>query len=243
MGKLKFIKNKKVVLSSFLLFLTAVISAILIISTPVTALISVTNSNGAIYKGNENGNKVALTFNVYENAKNVEKILDILSTEKQKATFFIGGCWADDNLETVSKIVSAGHEIGSHGYYHKDHAKLTLEENKREIEYNHKLILNGVGVKMNLFAPPSGSFSKNTVKACENLGYRVIMWTTDTIDWRDHDEDLIVKRALKNLSAGNIILMHPTDCTVTALTKIIKGITEKSLIADTVSAVIEGENF
>jgi peptidoglycan/xylan/chitin deacetylase (PgdA/CDA1 family) len=240
MGKLKFIKNKKI-LSSFLLCLTAVISAILIISTPVTAIIGASNTNGAIYKGNEKGNKIALTFNVYENAKNVEKILDILSIEKQKATFFIGGCWADDNLETVAKIVSAGHEIGSHGYYHKDHAKLSLEENKREIEYNHKLIFSAVGVKMNLFAPPSGSFSKNTVKACENLGYRVIMWTTDTIDWRDHDEDLIVKRALKNISAGNIILMHPTDCTVTALSKIIKGIKNNSLTTDTVSNVIDGE--
>ena len=90
-----------------------------------------------------------------------------------------------------------------------------------------------------LFAPPSGSMSNAMFDACKELGYTVIMWTRDTIDWRDHNPDLIFERATKNLKAGDIILMHPTDATVTALPKILEYIKSQNLVADTVSNVIE----
>ena len=48
------------------------------------------------------------------------------------------------------------------------------------------------------------------------------MWSKDTIDWRDKDTNLIYSRATKNLSNGDLVLMHPTKNTVDALPKIIK---------------------
>ena len=61
------------------------------------------------------------------------------------------------------------------------------------------------------------------------------MWSRDTIDWRDHDENLIITRATKNLKKGEFVLMHPTDCTVTALPKILTYIRDNGLTAVTVS--------
>jgi peptidoglycan/xylan/chitin deacetylase (PgdA/CDA1 family) len=239
MGKLKFIKNKKI-LSSFLLCLTAVISAILIISMPVTAIIGASNTNGAIYKGNEKGNKIALTFNVYENAKNVEKILDILSIEKQKATFFIGGCWADDNEVLLVEMANKGYEIGNHGYFHKDHAKLDYNKNKDEIFLTESVIQAFCGEKTTLFAPPSGSFSGDTALACADLGYKMIMWSKDTIDWRDSDSELVFSRATKNLQNGDLILMHPKEHTLKALPKILDFYNSQGFSVVTVSENIEG---
>ena len=82
---------------------------------------------------------------------------------------------------------------------------------------------------MNLFAPPSGSYSKNTLKVSKSLNYKTIMWTKDTIDWRDSDENLIISRATKNVSSGDFILMHPKTHTLNALPKIIDTIKEKGL--------------
>ena len=79
-------------------------------------VISGNESYSAIYHGNRNGNVVAITFNVYEGADVVDGILDVLKENNAKATFFVGGCWADDNIETINKIIENGHELGSHGY-------------------------------------------------------------------------------------------------------------------------------
>ena len=62
-----------------------------------------------------------LMFNVYENTGVVNGILDVLKDHGAKATFFVGGCWADDNSDTLKRILSEGHELGNHGYFHKHH--------------------------------------------------------------------------------------------------------------------------
>ena len=74
------------------------------------------------------------------------------------------------------------------------------QENKDEIKTAERTIEGICGVKTTLFAPPSGSFSESTIKACDELGYKVIMWSKDTIDWRDKDVDLIFKRATQKSS-------------------------------------------
>jgi len=174
-------------------------------------------------------------FNVYENTENVIKILDILDSENAKATFFIGGSWADDNVDCVREIFKRGHELGSHGYFHKDHSKMSFEENSEEIRPSVKLLEMICGQKINLFAPPSGSFCENTLSACQALEMKVIMWSRDTIDWREKSVEKVIERATKNLKSGDFILMHPKDCTVQALPEILSYIREDGKLAETVS--------
>ena len=192
-------------------------------------------SDNLYYGGDENGNCVTLTFNVYEGTEIVEQILNILDEHGAKATFFIGGAWADDNIDCVREIYRRGHELGSHGYFHKDHSKMSYEANLEEIRPSVKLLEMICGQKITLFAPPSGAFAENTINACVELGLKVIMWSRDTIDWRDKDVSLIVNRATLNLNAGEIILMHPKEQTVKALPTILNYIREHGLTADTVS--------
>ena len=186
------------------------------------------------YRGNS-VNGVSLMFNIYENTDNVGKIMDILDEYGAKATFFIGGSWADDNIDCVREIFLRGHEVASHGYFHKDHAKLNYKQNVEEILPSAKLINMICNTQITLFAPPSGSFSEATLTACAYLDLRVIMWSRDTIDWRDSDVDLIVRRATKDLKAGEFVLMHPKDVTVTALPQILTYIDGADLTAITVT--------
>jgi peptidoglycan/xylan/chitin deacetylase (PgdA/CDA1 family) len=161
-------------------------------------------------------------FNVYENTEIVNSIIDVLSKHGAKCTFFVGGCWADDNENTLKRIVLEGHEIANHGYFHKDHKKLSFEQNRQEIVNTSSIIRALSGAQDQLFAPPSGSFSDTTLEVAAELGYKVIMWSKDTIDWRDKNEDLVFNRATKGLTNGDLILMHPKEHTLSALPKIIK---------------------
>lgn len=225
-------------------FLTLITNCTLMIIVLAVSLVgffggnatAVSYENTNLYSnGKEDGGAVSLTFNVYESAENVEKILTILDEYKAKATFFIGGSWADDNVDCVREIFKRGHELGSHGYFHKDHSKMSYDANLEEIRPSVKLLEMICGKKITLFAPPSGAFCENTLSACAFLEMKVIMWSRDTIDWRDKDVELIKKRATQNLKSGEFILMHPKDVTVEALPEILSYISESGLKTATIS--------
>ncbi len=230
--------NKRVTIITNIILTVVCVLTCAIMFLPEPIIESSGGNLSAIYNGNRENKKVAMMFNVYQNTQIVEGILDVLGEEKVKATFFVGGCWADDNGETLKRIVSDGHEIANHGYFHKDHKNLSEKDNELEISRAGIMIESLCGVKPDLFAPPSGSFSKKTLAVADRLGYRVIMWSKDTIDWRDKDEDLIFKRATNGVNNGDLILMHPTAHTLNVLPRIVKEYKALGLVPDTVSAVI-----
>lgn len=193
----------------------------------------------AIYNGNKNSDKVSLMINVYWGTEYIEQILTILKEYNIKTTFFVGGIWVEENQATLKNIINNGHEIGNHGYLHKDHSKLDESSNKQEIQACQNIVKSTTGIEMTLFAPPSGAYSDLTINAAESLNMQTIMWTRDTIDWRDKNAELIYNRAVKNVAGGDLILMHPTEKTVEALPKIIETILTKNLKITTVSETIK----
>ncbi len=198
-----------------------------------------TNSLEAIYRGNTKNNNVSLMINVYWGTEYIEPILEVLEQENVKVTFFVGGTWVSSNTQLLKNIYSKGHEIANHGYYHKDHKLLSNERNQEEIYITHKLVKELIGVDMNLFAPPSGSYNQATLQIASNLGYQTIMWSKDTIDWRDKDSEICYSRAIKNAKNGDLILMHPTEHTLKALPNIIKYYKENGFNLTTVSENIK----
>ena len=219
MNKLKL----RIITSAILIILVGGVYTATII--PKNNIVISTNSqNEVIYNGKKDSNNVSLMFNVYENTKTVNEILDVLKNKNAKATFFVGGVWVKDNAETIKRILEEGHELANHGNLHKDHKKISEEDNRNEITTTHLLVKSLTGYEMTLFAPPSGSFSKTTLKVAKELNYYTIMWSKDTIDWRDNDINLIIKRATSSLEGGDLILMHPKEHTKNALEKIIENI-------------------
>ena len=175
----------------------------------------------AIYNGNRENAKISLMFNVYENTDIVNSIVDVLDEFNVKATFFVGGCWADDNSETLIRIIKSGHELANHGYFHLDHKQIDYEKNKQEIYLTGVVVRALCGAETKLFAPPLGSYSDVTLKVADELGYKVIMWSKDTIDWRDKDSSKVFARATNGCTNGDLVLMHPKEHTLSALPNIL----------------------
>ncbi len=196
------------------------------------------NNINAIYLGNTKNNNVSLMINVYWGTEYIKPILDVLKEENVKATFFVGGTWANSNSEVLKEIYTNGHEIANHGYYHKDHKYLSQSRNQEEIYITHKLVKSLIDYDMSLFAPPSGSYNEQTLEVANNLGYKTIMWSKDTIDWRDKDANLVFERATKNAKNGYLILMHPTSHTLKALKDIISFYKTNGFNLTTVSETI-----
>jgi len=213
----------KSITTNFTIACMLVALGVLSFSGGITAVFAPSSEN-VFYKGDAQKNKVSIMINVYWGNEYLPSMLSTLKENKVHSTFFVGGMWVSKYPEDFMSIWDAGHEIGNHGYFHKDGDKLDYNQNKAEIENTHKLVKEYTGADMHLFAPPSGAIGTQTIKAAENLGYKVIMWSKDSIDWRDQDEELIFSRVTKNLSGGDFILMHPTLSTSKVLDRIIKFI-------------------
>ena len=106
------------------------------------------------------------------------------------------------------------------------------------MQATHELVKALCDKEITLFAPPSGAFNQITLDIAKEMGYTTVMWSKDTIDWRDQNEKLILSRATKNLSGGDLILAHPTACTVKVLDEILKKISASGLSVKPVSQVI-----
>ncbi|MEG1527706.1 MAG: polysaccharide deacetylase family protein [Clostridia bacterium] len=230
-------KKKK---NIFINVVSNVIIAIVVISVGfacfnANSALAVLGEKQIIDRGNSNKKRVTLMINLYWGEEFLDKTLQILDKYKIKTTFFVGGCWVEKHVSDLKKIVERGHELGNHGYFHLSHDKINATENYNEIFLTHKLIESLTGVQMTLFAPPSGAYGKHTLEKATELGYKTIMWSKDTIDWRDKDSNLIFKRATKNPSNGELILMHLTRSTLDALENIIKYYQQNGFELTTVS--------
>lgn len=221
-NKKKTLSTKQINTISNILLGALVLSVGALCVFPADNALETDGENHSVYRsGTPTANAVSLMFNVYWGTEQVYQILDILANHNAKATFFIGGCWADDNVECLKEIKKNGHEIGNHGYFHKDHSKISALQNEREIADCNRLIELAIGQKPTLFAPPSGAYNNATLTACQTLNMKTILWSKDTIDWRDKDAKLIYTRATKNIKAGDFVLMHPMEKTVEALGNIL----------------------
>ncbi|WP_077367542.1 polysaccharide deacetylase family protein [Anaerosalibacter sp. Marseille-P3206] len=192
------------------------------------------------YNGNIDKKVIAFACNVDWGEEYIPKLLDILEEEDISITFFVTGKWAEKNESLLKEIYNRGHQIGNHGYSHRDYGKLNYEINKSEIEKCHNVVYNILGIDCKYFAPPSGSFNDNTIKAANELNYDIIMWSIDTIDWReDTTEELIVQRILTKADNSHIVLMHPKENTIKALPYVIKSLKKDGFHIGNISDVIK----
>ena len=99
-----------------------------------------------------NGKMKAVTFSYDDGVTQDKRLIELFNKYGVKATFFVGGDWVAKNSQYLTKIVERGHEIGNHGYFHKDHKKLSYEENLEEINNCSKLVKSFTGYDMKLFA-------------------------------------------------------------------------------------------
>jgi len=235
------VKIRIIVLDKKKIILWLVLLVLIVIFIASLQMISINTMNyyDPIYKGEADEKDIAFACNVVWGNEYLPEILRILKENDIRITFFIGGDWATKNSDELNTIYKEGHELGNHGENHKKQSQLNIEQNKREILKAEESIKNVTGVKTTLFAPPYGDVNKTVVDTAETLGYKVIMWSIDTIDWNTKDYTQIVERVEKKQHNGAIVLMHPTEVTVKALPFMIKSLKEKGYRISTVSEVLD----
>ncbi|WLR43498.1 polysaccharide deacetylase family protein [Bacillus carboniphilus] len=196
-----------------------------------------------IYRGNPEKPMVSFIINVAWGNEYLPEMLSILNQNHVKATFFLEGRWAKNNPQLVKMIKEEGHEIGNHSYTHPKMENLSFQSNLKELKNTNDVIQSLTGDQVKWFAPPSGSFNKETIQAADELGLFTIMWSVDTVDWQRPAPHVLIERVMNKVHNGAIILMHPTSSTVQSLETLIMSIKNKRLAIGSLSVLFEEERI
>ncbi|OJH30787.1 Peptidoglycan-N-acetylglucosamine deacetylase [Wolbachia endosymbiont of Armadillidium vulgare] len=169
---------------------------------------------------------VALTFDDGPSYNRAGDIINILESNKTKATFFVLGERINKKTyEIVKKIHEAGHELGNHSWSHRKLTSLSSEEQLQELEKTNIAIKNVTEQSVKWFRPPYGCHNDNLIENTNRLNMYSILWTVDSLDWQGDKSEILIERIVSNAHNGAIILFHDHDNksnTVEALPQIIE---------------------
>jgi peptidoglycan-N-acetylglucosamine deacetylase len=138
--------------------------------------------------------------------ESTEKILDILKKNKIKATFFMVGRYLKAYADLGKKVAADGHAIGNHSWNHR-YFKYTEAGAAKEIDRTNSLIQEVTGLKVSMFRPPGGVLTNGLAAYAEKKKYTVIIWSADSLDWRNSMKSL-KQSVLRQATSGGIVLMH-----------------------------------
>lgn len=193
--------------------------------------------------------RIALTFDDGP-AASTEAVLDVLSAEDARATFFIIGGFVAGRESTLQRARAAGHDLGVHGFDHLNALVVREPESlSRELSTCADEIERAVGERPQLVRPPYGGDAGRTARAAAALGLGpVVLWTILCFDWEDEARaEAIVERAVAEAHPGAIVCLHDGDrkdpaisreATVAALPAIVQGLRRDGYELVTVSELL-----
>lgn len=156
------------------------------------------------------------------------------------------GKWIENYPDDVKAIAAAGHDLGNHSENHLQMSTINASKCKEELMIPHEKVKELTGIEMNLFRPPYGDYNNTLIETANTIGYHVIQWDVDSLDWKDYGVDSIIDKVTnhKHLGNGSIILCHNgAKYTADALESVIITLKEKGYEIVPISKLIYTENY
>lgn len=162
--------------------------------------------SGSVHNRVESG--IALTFDDGPDPFFTTSILDHLAAAEVLATFFLVGELLASNEDLIRRIADDGHGVGSHGWDHVRHSKLSDTEILSSIERSAEAISAITGEHPALFRPPYGDHDNRVVAIARENGQAVWLWSVDARDWERPGTEAIVRRVVEQIENGSVVLLH-----------------------------------
>jgi len=152
---------------------------------------------------------IALTFDDGPHPVNTPRLLDMLRERNVKATFYVVGTNARAYPEILRRIITEGHEIGSHTITHGNITKMSDNQIREEMRGGIEIITSATGVPPRTFRPPYGAITsaqKSWIRA--EFGTPSILWSVDPEDWKKPGSSVVASRLVAGAAPGGILLVH-----------------------------------
>lgn len=166
------------------------------------------------------GKRAALTFDAEHPDRPtvpgvVDSILDTLSRESVRATFFMQGRWVESSPDVAKRMARDGHLVGNHSFYHARVPLLSKAGFRTDVADAERVIVKETGASPRpWFRCPfgAGEDDARTHEILSELGYRNVGWNVEVEDWepRHSGADLAaaVVAGVSDVGDGAIVLLH-----------------------------------
>ncbi|WEG11574.1 polysaccharide deacetylase family protein [Pullulanibacillus sp. KACC 23026] len=197
-----------------------------------------------IYHGNPNKPMVALLINVSTGSNEyLPQILKTLDQFGVSATFFLDGQWVKDNPRLAMLICEEGHAIGNFGYNQENMKTLSKAKQTAQIKKTNDVLEAVLDIKPHYFFPPQGSFNEQTLEATNKLGMRTVLWSVDTLDWKNPDPNDMLEIVNTEVESGSMVVMRASKGTAESIGSMIESIEQKGYTLGTVPELLSEERI
>lgn len=145
-------------------------------------------------------------------ADSVRRLLALFETKNARATFFVVGWLAERERALLREIVSAGHEVASHGWAHRELFSMDAASFRSDLRRAQTVIEDATGVAVAGFRAPSWSIVPRTAWALDVLAEEGYRWDSSIFPIR-HDRYGWPGRPREphvlSLAAGNLVEVPP----------------------------------
>jgi peptidoglycan/xylan/chitin deacetylase (PgdA/CDA1 family) len=190
---------------------------------------------GALYGTNQHGplplkkGEVVLTFDDGPAPATTPQVLDALSAQCAKATFFMQGDKLRQSPELARRVVAEGHSAGMHSDTHPHLSQMSPAEQLEDLRRNQAAYRAAFGVDAPAYRFPFLEQTPTMLAALKADGVTVMSIDLGINDWLPEDTtDILAARLTASLAkaGGGIILMHdangPTAKALPTLLKLLK---------------------
>jgi peptidoglycan/xylan/chitin deacetylase (PgdA/CDA1 family) len=164
----------------------------------------------ATCRGDATTKRVALTFDDGPDPAATPNLLKVLKRHEIKAAFFPIGTKTRDYPEIIKQIDQEGHILGNHSFRHAWWTNFLISGAlDREIRMAQEAIEAAIGKVPAYFRPPMGLTNPHLRRELKKHGLLVVGWDVRPFDIRTSTEK-VIKRVLKKIRNGSILLLHDT---------------------------------
>lgn len=184
--------------------------------------------------------QVALTFDDGPHPDTTPAVLHALEGTRHRASFFVLGQKVRKYPELARAIVEGGHTIAIHGDTHdRLHSFRTPWRVRDELVRARDTIEAASGVRAELFRPPLGHTTPNTMRGARRAGVTPIGWSARGYDGiRGRTVEAVVRGVARSLDDGAIVLLHDAaenddfvPAGVVALPRLLEELDERALLS------------
>lgn len=159
---------------------------------------------------------VALTFDDGPDPNYTPRLLDALKDVGVHATFFVIVDKARRHPDIVSRMLAEGHEVEIHGYTHAMVPLLMPRASVKQVSLSSRILKEELSVVAHWYRPTWGLINLPAWLAAKRSHLRFITWSVMVGDWRATEPSELLRRILRKVRAGSVIVLHDSDETAGA---------------------------
>lgn len=153
--------------------------------------------------------EIALTFDDGPDPIVTPAILDLLDRYGARASFFCVGARAVDHPDLVREIVRRGHTVENHSYRHSNYfACYGIGTLYRDLTEAQRVLTEISGRPPQYFRAPMGLRSPLLDPVLVRTGLQLASWTRRGYDGVSGNPAAVLRRLLRRLDPGDILLLH-----------------------------------